>query len=209
MVYKGQILFASTNKGKFKEASALCAEHGLKLVSPYEVAGNGPVPDVDENQGTYVGNCRLKAEAFFAWSGLPSLADDTGLEVAALNGRPGVHSARYSGPDANGLKNNEKLLSELATLGAGQQKPVDRSARFVCKLVLAFGNGEYLEADGELPGSIGVDMRGGGGFGYDCVFQVDGYGRTLAQLKEKGVPVKTHRILALEKMIGMLEMRGS
>lgn len=210
----GPLLFASNNPGKFVEASAICKPASVQLVSPQQLAAgevpgipvlNGAAPEVEEIAESYAGNARIKADAFQAWSRLAALADDTGLEVRALGGRPGIHSARYAGPSANGRSNIEKLLSELDQLEASGAETFSRRARFVCLLVLACGKGRYLQAEASLEGEIGREPRGGGGFGYDSVFIVQGRGLTLAQLKEACEPVKTHRILALEKMIAMLK----
>ncbi len=199
------MLFASTNKGKINEAKGVCGRMGVELVSPYELESSGPIPNVVEDADSYAGNCKLKADAFFVWSGLPSLADDTGLEVAALNGRPGVLSARFAGENADGPSNSRKLLHELDMLQRDGNGAVDRTARFVCTLILAFGNGKYIEANGILEGSIARQPKGEGGFGYDSVFLVKGYdNKTLAELKEENAGVKTHRILALEQIARQL-----
>ena len=172
------------------------------LANELGVSVSEPVPDVAEHADSYHGNARLKADSFFRWCGLPSLADDTGLEVDALGGRPGVHSARYAGPHGRSEDNIRKLLREISQSPSLGKK--GRRARFVCHLVLKFGDGQYVENHAELMGEIGFAPHGHGGFGYDSVFIVDGYGKTLAELKEKDLPVKTHRILALEKLLSGL-----
>lgn len=204
------VLFASTNRGKFKELSTASSLFGVKVLFPadlveglYSEAGIdsplGPYPLVEETGGTYRENALLKAQAFHDWSKIPSLGDDTGLEVTALNDAPGIYSARYAGARAVTANNIDKLLSDLEQLESRKGR-VDRTARFVCVLVLVLGNGKYMEASGELKGEIARYPSGRGGFGYDSVFVVQGYGRTLAELKEKGPTFKTHRILALEKL---------
>jgi len=202
------VVFATSNPGKLEELRAAAAGRGLHVAGPHELCGAeafsyglpGPLsspPEVQETGGTYLENARLKAEALFAWSGLPSLADDTGLEVEALSGRPGLHTARYAGEGASAAENRRKLLQELA--GAGCRRAV-----FRCVLFLRLDAERDLAVEAVLPGSISEAERGQGGFGYDSIFSVDGYGLTLAELKEKGIPVKTHRILALEAMIDSL-----
>lgn len=205
------MLFASTNMGKFREVAEVCLGQGVKVISPEELMEpdkvkrngwvvSGPPPKVSENADSYLENARLKADAYYAWCGLPSLADDTGLEVDMLQGRPGLHSARFAGPEARFTDNIKKLLAEMES--AERISPSSsRAAHFVSVLVLALGNGKYQESRGELQGAIGYAPMGAGGFGYDSVFVVRGYGRTLAELKEEKVPVKTHRILALETLL--------
>lgn len=189
----GEILFASTNKGKLAEVRQVGAEFGLSVLSPADILleGRGEIPDVDESAGSYSGNSQLKADAFCAWSGLPVVADDTGLEVDALNGRPGVYSARYAGPAAEPSQNIAKLLSELSGVPASR-----RTARFYCFLYFRTPGGEVRVAEGALRGAIAEAQSGGGGFGYDSIFTVEGTNETLAQLKERKHPVATHRINA-------------
>src|SRR5665811_102848 len=121
-------------------------------------------PDVDETGNTFEANAILKATAAVEATGLPSLADDTGLEVAALDGGPGVHTARYAGVDATFADNIAKLLEELAGVD-------DRSARFVTVVALVFPDGTHVVAEGSIEGRIAECERGTGGFGYDPVFE--------------------------------------
>lgn len=192
-----EILFASTNKGKLAEVRQVGAEFGLTVISPAEISleGRGAIPDVDESAGSYAGNAQLKADAFSMWSGIPVFADDTGLEVDALGGRPGVYSARYAGPAADPSQNIAKLIAELSGVPAPQ-----RTARFYCFLYFKTPNGEVRVAEGALRGTIAEAPSGGGGFGYDSIFKVDGTTETLAQLKERKHPVVTHRIDACRSL---------
>ena len=155
------------------------------------------VPEVLESAADYAGNARLKAEAFAAWSGLAAVADDTGLEVQALGGAPGILSARFAGEQGNMKANIAKLLKEME----GQN---NRQAFFRCVLCLVQPSVVPLTVEGILTGEIAREPRGAGGFGYDNVFVVAGCGRTLAELKEAKVEIKTHRILALEKLFAQL-----
>lgn len=207
------ILFASNNSGKFREVLHVCKSFGIRALSPADVlkeevrnevgmALQGDVPNVAEDASSYHGNARLKADAFYDWGGIPSLADDTGLEVDALAGRPGIHSARYAGAKHKPEDNIRKLLKELSESPMVAKK--GRRARFVCHLVLKLGEDKYAENHGELVGEIGFAPKGHGGFGYDSIFVVDGYNQTLAELKDKQINVKTHRILALEKLLAGL-----
>lgn len=190
-----EILFASGNSGKLSEVRATAAEHGVRVLAPSDIGG--APPEVEESASDYLGNARLKAHAFFAWSGIPSLSDDTGLEVDALNGRPGVLSARYAGPSASPADNIAKLLGELH--GA-----TNRSARFYCVLYAILDERNHMTAEAVLEGEIAQAPRGGGGFGYDSVFVVRGTGRTLAELKHEGSPVETHRIKACRNLFTKL-----
>ncbi len=182
-----RLVIASKNQGKIEEISALMVSLGL-------AAENVPRldwPDVEETGATLEANAILKAEAVVEVTGLPALADDTGLEVEALSGRPGVHSARYAGPDATFDDNIAKLLAELE--GAG-----DRSARFVTVVALAFPDGVTVSASGSLEGRIALERRGTGGFGYDPVFEVDG--RTLSEMGQEAKNRLSHRARALRDL---------
>lgn len=195
--FPSELLFASGNEGKYKEVSSIGESFGLRILHPRDLGMPGPPPEVEENAPDYLGNARLKAEAFKRWSGLPSLADDTGLEVDALEGGPGVHSARYSEPGATPARNIEKLLAALDGVS-------NRSARFYCLLYLALDERNHLTAEATLEGDIALERRGDGGFGYDSVFVVRGTGRTLAELKGAGGEVETHRMAACRRLFGIL-----
>lgn len=197
-------LFASLNQGKFKEAAAVFNGFKLPLIAPHQItaaicrayglaASLGDPPRVDEIAETYAGNAALKAHAFFEWSGLPSVADDAGLEVDALDGAPGLISARFVGTHGDSQANIDKLLGLLE----GQET---RTARFRAVVCCQPEKGEILYAKGVLEGEIAYRQRGRGGFGYDSVFVVAGQGKTLAELKEQGVCVRTHRVMALEDL---------
>jgi XTP/dITP diphosphohydrolase len=186
------------------EAREVCGARGLKVVAPYEVTSDncarygisvypGPAPEIEETEATYSGNARLKADGYFRWAGLAAIADDAGLEVDALDGAPGVFSARFAGAGCTSQQNIDKLLGMLG-------REPGRSARFRAIVCCRMANGDVIEAEGVLPGRIAFEPKGSGGFGYDSVFIVEEFGRTLAELKEQGVAVKTHRILALEEL---------
>jgi len=188
------IVFGSSNKGKLAEAQTVGQRFGMPIIPPAEVIGRGAPPDVDEVGETYRANALLKARAYREWSGAAALGDDTGLEVEALGGAPGVFTARYAGPGATGAQNIGKLLAAL-------QGVENRAAVFRCVLVVVTADDRIIEAEGELVGSIAHAPRGSGGFGYDNVFVVEGLGRTLAELKEDPArDVVTHRRRALEAL---------
>jgi XTP/dITP diphosphohydrolase len=181
-----KLLLATKNPGKVAEMRSLLAALPLDLVSAAEMEG---APDVNEDADTLEGNARKKAEALFAFSGLPTLADDTGLEVGALEGRPGVHSARYAGPNADDAANRQKLLEELD--GAE-----DRTARFRTVVIYVDETGLH-HFEGICPGTILDEERGRGGFGYDAVFVPDGTDRSFAELPSEEKNEVSHRGRAL------------
>lgn len=187
-------VFASHNPGKAREVALVLAEFGVHCITVAELeVQKGPAPKPEETAGTYEGNARIKAEAFFKWCQLPSLADDAGLEVAALQGEPGVDSAVYAGPQADSQANIDKLLSALKGV-------THREARFVSQLYLKTEHGVYLER-AFLEGRIIEEMRGQGGFGYDSVFVPKGESLTLAEIKaERGEGYATHRVKALRAL---------
>jgi XTP/dITP diphosphohydrolase len=156
-----------------------------------------PAPlEVDETEPTLQGNAQLKAIAFFEQTGIPCFADDTGLEVAALDGAPGVYSARYAGPANDAQANMAKLLAALAD-------KADRSARF--RTVIAWYDGQELRFfEGELRGHIGFAARGDMGFGYDPIFIPEGDARTLAELSADEKNAISHRGLAVRKFAAYL-----
>lgn len=195
-------LFASGNQGKFIEVRGAAERFGLKAVAPSEFLltsknSLAPLEEAEESADSYAGNAQIKADAAFAWCHMPSIADDAGLEISALQGRPGVRSARYAGEPCNMTRNIEKVLSEMKNVP-------DRSARFVCSLFARISPTIFLQSAADLSGTIAEAPRGGGGFGYDCIFIPAGQDRTLAEIKNAGWEarkVKTHRELALEKLL--------
>jgi XTP/dITP diphosphohydrolase len=179
------VVVASKNSDKIREVEAVLSglHLGIEVVRGYEW------PEVDETEPTLEGNALLKARAVRSATGLAALADDTGLEVDALGGAPGVLTARYSGADATYESNVDKLLSELAGVG-------ERSARFRTAVALVDDAGEELVVEGVLEGVISRRRRGTGGFGYDPVFEVDG--ETLAEMGEAKKNQISHRARALQ-----------
>lgn len=187
------LLIATNNAGKVRELRALLAGlPQLRLVTPAEL---GLALDPPETGSTYADNAAIKAHAFAQATGLPALADDSGLEVAALNGAPGVHSARYSPqPGANDADRRQYLLQQLATLG----QPQPWAARFVSVVCLALPDGTTHSAEGECRGEIIAHERGSGGFGYDPIFIVEGTGRTMAELSFDDKNQCSHRARAVQ-----------
>ena len=169
-----ELVVASGNKGKLREIEALLHGHVEKLLSPADFAD---FPVVVEDGKTFAENAIKKARAAAEVTGRPVLADDSGLVVDALDGRPGVWSARYAGETASDGDNNARLLLELAAVP--QEK---RTAAFHCVIALCFPDGSCHTFDGELRGLILAAPRGDGGFGYDPLFLVAEFGQTLAEL---------------------------
>jgi XTP/dITP diphosphohydrolase len=189
-----RVFLASRNAGKLAEMQRILAEHLPEI----EVLGLDDVPPYDEpaeTEPTFEGNARLKAWAAVAATGLPSLADDSGLCVDALNGMPGVLSARWAGTAKDDLANNTLLLQQLADVPDER-----RGAHFTCAVALAYPDGAGGVAEhvvhGEMPGRIIHEMRGSGGFGYDVLFVADGDDgpeRTSAELPPEEKDAISHR----------------
>lgn len=187
-----QILVASKNHGKVQEILDILTDAGVSLACLADFPG---LPDCEENGATFTENARLKSEFYSRLTGLPTLGDDSGLEVDALGGAPGIHSARYAGPGASDAERIAKLLSELAARpGRG------RTARFVCAVSLAEDGREVFAARGTCEGVISESPRGSNGFGYDPVFQVEGMERTYAELPDDEKNTLSHRGRALAQL---------
>ncbi len=188
------ILLASANPHKIAELEQILEPLGIELASTRDYPG---VEEVVEDKPTLEGNALKKARFWYDKTGLPSLADDTGLEVDALNGAPGVYSARYAGELASYADNVKKLLHELE----GKQ---NRKARF--RTVIAFVDGEEEHIfEGICKGEIIHAPRGEKGFGYDPVFMPDGFDKTFAELNAKQKNLISHRGLALQKFLNFLK----
>ena len=193
-----RILLATMNPGKLREYERLLADvPGLELETMASLAE--PV-NVVEDCDTFIGNARKKATEVAAVAGVPCLSDDSGLEVDALGGRPGVHSARYSGESATDASNNAKLLEELSGVAAAA-----RTARFLCAIVVVDAEGRELAvAEGACEGRIGRELRGTQGFGYDPLFVPEGYTETMAELGPETKNRISHRAKAAAKLAPLL-----
>jgi XTP/dITP diphosphohydrolase len=196
-----RLVCASANPDKVAEISTLLAGVADLLPRPADV------PDVVEDADTLLGNARLKAAAIAAAAGLPAVADDTGLEVAALDGAPGVYAARYAGQGCTYADNRRKLLDELAVAmrrGGGD----DRSATFRTVAIVVWPDGRELAVEGECRGVITTEERGDDGFGYDAVFQPDeGGGATFAEMTAEEKNAISHRGRAFRALLGALAQR--
>lgn len=189
---------ATGNAHKLKELQHIFADY-YTVVS---MKALGYDEDIDENADTFAGNAAIKAEAVCNALGLPTVADDSGLTVNALNGEPGVYSARYCGHHGDDEANNRKLLEKLEGV-------TDRSAAFRCAIAIAMPGRETLIAEGACPGVILHEYRGNGGFGYDPLFLYEPLNKTFAEVSEEEKNAVSHRARACEKMLAILaEMRA-
>lgn len=191
----GRLVVASHNSGKVREIAALLAPLGVEAVS----AATLGLAEPEETETTFAGNAALKARAAAAASGLPALSDDSGLEVSALGGAPGVYSARWAGPGKDFRVAMERVWRELQERGA-----TNLSARFVCALALADASGQTQVFEGEARGRIVWPPRGDKGFGYDPIFVPEGHDRTFGEMSHEEKLPLTHRTRAFEKMLAAL-----
>ena len=187
-----RVVVASKNPDKIREVEAVLA----RMEHPWEIVRGLEWPDVDETEPTLEGNAVLKAEAVSEATGLPALADDTGLEVDALDGAPGVHSARFAGPAASYEANVDRLLSDMAGVE-------DRAARFRTAIALVVPGSEILIVDGVMEGTITTERRGDRGFGYDPVFAVGD--RTYGEMSDGEKNEISHRARALRALAAALD----
>lgn len=186
---------ATGNAGKLREVKELLAPEGVEVLGLRDLPAP---PQIEEDGDTFLANARKKAWTLARATGLPVLADDSGLVVAALGGQPGVHSARYAGPTATDADNNARLLAELAGV-----PDTHRRAEFVCAMVLAVPGAEEQEfvAEGRLAGTVLTAGHGSEGFGYDPLFLETATGRTLAELDLATKNGLSHRHRALHQLL--------
>jgi XTP/dITP diphosphohydrolase len=198
-----RLLITTTNPGKLLELRDLFRLPGLELVDPVQV---GLDLEVEETGADYAANARLKAAAFAGASGLWALGDDTGLEVEALGGEPGVRSARIVGPRASDAERQAALLRRLANL------PRPWAARFRCCLALSSPQGAVETGQGEVRGEIVPEPRGEGGFGYDPLFLVEDTGQTMAELDLETKNRISHRARAAQdlrpRLVRLMGLKG-
>ena len=184
------------NHDKARELIALLQQPGLELRGLYDFPG---AVSPEEDSPTLLGNATLKAETALEVTGWPAVADDTGLEVDALQGAPGAHAARFAGPTATYADNIRRLLESLAGVAAER-----RAARFRTVCVAAFPDGRRLVGEGEIEGRITETPRGTGGFGYDTVFEVPRLGKTFAELSAEEKNAISHRSKAVRALAAQL-----
>lgn len=190
------LLIATANRGKWTEIYEALKD----LTGDLLFLGNfSRAPSVVEDQPTFQGNALKKARKICQWSGRPALADDSGLVVQALQGRPGVHSARYAGPDAKDEANNRRLLKDMEEVPEGR-----RQAAFVCVLALVIREGKERIFEGRMEGEILRLPRGKNGFGYDPLFFIPPLGKTAAELSTDEKNQISHRGRALQQLKSFL-----
>ncbi len=188
-----KVILASGNKHKFDEINAVVKEYGLELI-PMSELGVG-ADDIEETGDTFEENALIKARAIMDKANNMVIADDSGIEVDVLDGRPGVYSARYAGEDATFDDNNKKLLMEMKDV------PYDlRKAKFVTVLACLFPNGDEIVVRGEVNGFITYEPQGEKGFGYDPLFYVPSLKKTYAQLTQDEKNKISHRGIAISKL---------
>ncbi len=181
-----KFVFASHNKGKIQEVQEILAPFGIEI-EPIPA----DFPEIEENGTSFEENAKIKARAVCQATGLPAVADDSGLTVDALDGFPGIHSARWAGPEANDHDRNQLLLEKLLSVPEEQ-----RGAQFVCVAACVFPDGRELAVRGQCRGTILGEEHGSGGFGYDPIFCVPEYGCTFGELASDVKNSISHRARA-------------
>ena len=187
-----EIVVATQNKGKIAEIVLALRELPVTVLA---LSDFGPIPEAVENGTSFLENALLKARHYAKYTGKACLADDSGLEVDALLGAPGIYSARFAGENSDDDRNNEKLLAELSKVEKNQ-----RNARFRCVLAFVDMDETFLTADGICEGRIGQEMQGTGGFGYDSLFYLPELNKTMAELSKSEKNAISHRGQALASM---------
>lgn len=192
-----ELVVASANLAKVAELTEIMNDIPVRLITRSEVAN---WPEIEETGSSYLENALIKAQAIVSTTGKAALADDSGIEVDALEGAPGVLSARFAGPSATDEDNNAKLVSDLSGVEG-------RGARYRCVAVIVFPDGSVIGGVGTCEGSISLEERGKGGFGYDPWFIPGGETRTMAELSPKEKHAISHRGRALRGLIDQLRRR--
>lgn len=195
------MLAATNNKHKVEEISAILKELNIDIIAMQQA---GIDIEVDETGETFIDNALLKAREIAKLTDIPVISDDSGLEVFVLDGQPGVKSARYSGVvgEQKDAKNNEKLLKNLEDVPFEQ-----RGARFCSVIAAVFPDGTEITAEGYVYGKIGYEAKGSNGFGYDPLFIVDGYDRTMAEIDSTVKNKISHRANALKSFVEKLSLQ--
>lgn len=195
-------LFATSNMGKVRDLTRYLEGADFHLASPQQYSEMKKISpfqgEVEEVGTTYEENAALKSCAYFRWAGIPTIGDDSGLEIEALGGAPGLYSARYAGENCTFDDNIAKVLQELEGVE-------NRRAKFVCTLAFTVSENDTTYFRGELEGAITETPRKGEGFGYDPIFEVTGTGKTLAQIKQEDATFETHRVKAMNLFRAHLE----
>ncbi len=187
----GKLVVASHNPGTVREINELLRPFSADIVSAAQLG----LAEPEETGKTFAENAALKALAATTASGLPALADDSGLAVAALGGDPGIYSARWAGPDKDFARAMEKVEQALT-----ESRSADRTAHFICVLALAWPDGHCEEFEGRVHGALVWPPRGENGFGYDPIFQPDGYDITFGEMEPSEKHAMTHRAAAFSRL---------
>lgn len=193
-----KIIVATSNKGKWREFEALFAPLHIQVLSNQDVDSER-IPDIVEDGATFEENALKKARAYYDQFGIPALADDSGLEIEALNGEPGIFSARYAGEHCSDEDNIEKVLEQMKGIPS-----VQRKARFTCAIAFISGNEPPLVARGHCPGYIAEERSGTEGFGYDPIFYLPDHGKTMAQLTKEEKNSISHRYQAMKQLLQLM-----
>lgn len=191
-----RLVIASHNAGKLREIAELVTPFGVAVVSAQELG----LPEPEETGATFIANAELKARAAAQASGLPALADDSGLSVDVLGGQPGIYSARWAGVSRDFGTAMARVNRELAYLGA--KAPEARRAHFVCALSLCWPDGHCETFEGKVFGQLVWPPRGGRGFGYDPIFQADGETITFGEMEPARKHAMSHRAEAFRQLVG-------
>lgn len=193
-----EFIIATGNKGKVKDFNLILNKLGHSAISLKDI---GVEMDVEETGKTFMENAYLKAKSIYDIIKKPVIADDSGLCVKALNGRPGVYSARYGGEGLTDKDRCLKLLDEMETIE-------DREAKFVCSICAILSDNDVIETEGEVCGSLLYEMKGNNGFGYDPMFFVKEYNKTFGELSDNEKNSISHRRKALDRFVEILKEKG-
>lgn len=197
MSKQNKIIFATGNKGKLAEVRKIFEGTGIEIISLYDL---GDVPEIIEDGDTFEANAFIKAKAIYDIHNKPVIADDSGLEIEQLDGRPGIYAARYAGENCTYDDNNKKVIAELSDF------PEPHKARFVCCAVYFDGINKEVSF-GYLPGKMIKEFRGEHGFGYDPIFVPDGYVKTLSEMSLADKNEMSHRAKAFNDLKEKLKTR--
>lgn len=192
MFTEDELVIASHNDGKLREIAALFDDRSFLVTS----AKTYDLPEPDETEDSFLGNAALKARATAAATGKPALADDSGLVVPALNGAPGIYSARWAGPKGDFILAMQKVESSLAATGGK-----DRRAHFICALVLCWPDGHEEGFEGRIDGALVWPPRGQNGFGYDPIFVAEGHDMTFGEMEPQVKLAMGHRARAFARLV--------
>ena len=192
-----QLVIATHNKGKLREITALFDRFNFTVIA----ADSLGLAEPEETETSFRGNALLKARVAAQASSLPALADDSGLAVAALEGAPGIYSARWAAPDGDFNKAMQRVHDELTRVGAKDLETKDFSAQFICALAVVWPCGDEVCVEGRVSGQISWPPRGNLGFGYDAIFQPDGYHQSFGEMAPSEKHAMSHRADAFAKLL--------